>query len=126
MVWKVWLYICFAMASAHKAVSAIYITINTIENAQMLARGLVENQLAACVNIIPGIQSIYKWEGVINQDQELLLMAKTRTELIDELTSWVKRNHPYQVCEVISVPITGGNLDYIQFLLNNTKDASIE
>lgn len=110
------------MISVQKAVSAIYITVDSLDLAKMLARGLVENRLAACVNIIPGVKSIYNWNGILNEDEEFLLMVKTRTELIDELTSWVKRNHHYQLPEVISVPITGGSTEYIEFLVNSTRD----
>ena len=88
------------------AISAVYITIDTMENASRLAGGLVQARLAACVNIIPGVRSVYMWEGQVHDDAELLLMVKTKTGLVPNLTQWVKENHPYDCPEVISVPIT--------------------
>lgn len=101
--------------------SAVFITTGSMESATSLATGLVENELAACVNIIPGVTSIYKWEGKLNTDSELILMVKTRSELIDQLTAWVRANHPYSCPEVISLPITSGNPAYFDFVLNSTK-----
>lgn len=101
--------------------TAVFITTNTMESATSLASGLVQNELAACVNIIPGVTSVYKWEGKINQDQELILMVKTRQELVDEVTKWVKSNHPYDCPEVISLPILAGNHAYLDFVLNSTR-----
>ncbi len=66
----------------------------------------MENKLAACVNIIPGLISVYEWEGKIETDDEMLLMIKSRMSRLDELTQMVKENHPNQVCEVISVPVS--------------------
>ncbi|KAL6259767.1 hypothetical protein P5V15_009681 [Pogonomyrmex californicus] len=85
--------------------SVAYVTVPNDEVAKRLARGLVENKLAACVNIIPQLTSIYEWEGKIQEEPELLLMIKTRTEKVDALTKYVKGNHPYSVCEVISLPV---------------------
>lgn len=70
-----------------------------------VVRKLVEDKLAACVNLIPGITSIYEWKGKIETDSEVLLMIKTRTSRIEQLTNTVKANHPYEVCEVIAVPV---------------------
>ena len=100
--------------------SAVFITTNSIESATGLAEGLVKNELAGCVNIIPGVLSIYKWEGEINRDQEFVLMVKTRKVLVEPLTQWVKENHHYKCPEVIALPVFGGNSDYFQFILNST------
>lgn len=96
--------------------SVAYVTVPNDEVGKKLARGLVENKLAACVNIIPQLLSIYEWEGKIQEDPELLLMIKTRTEKIDALTKYVKDNHPYTICEVISLPIQNGNGDYLKWI----------
>ncbi|KAL6259768.1 protein CutA homolog isoform X2 [Pogonomyrmex barbatus] len=96
--------------------SVAYVTVPNDEVAKRLARGLVENKLAACVNIIPQLTSIYEWEGKIQEEPELLLMIKTRTEKVDALTKYVKGNHPYSVCEVISLPIQNGNNDYLKWI----------
>jgi periplasmic divalent cation tolerance protein len=112
------IFICRAMSTS---LSVLFVTTNSMENATGLARGLVENQLVACVNIIPGVTSIYKWEGQMNQDSELILMLKTRTELVEQVTNWVKSNHPYTCPEVIALPIIGGNQGYLDFMVNSTK-----
>ncbi|XP_024874596.1 protein CutA homolog [Temnothorax curvispinosus] len=96
--------------------SVAYVTVPDDAVAKRLARGLVENKLAACVNIIPQLTSIYEWEGKIQEEPELLLMIKTRTERVDALTKYVKENHPYTVCEVISLPIQNGNDDYLKWI----------
>ncbi|XP_077262099.1 cutA divalent cation tolerance homolog [Temnothorax americanus] len=96
--------------------SVAYVTVPDDAIAKRLARGLVENKLAACVNIIPQLTSVYEWEGKIQEEPELLLMIKTRTERVDALTKYVKENHPYTVCEVISLPIQNGNDDYLKWI----------
>lgn len=102
--------------------SVVYITSPTQEVAKKIARGLIENNLAACVNIIPSITSIYKWEGKIEEDSELLLMVKTRTQRVEEVTAFVKANHPYSVPEVISSPIEAGHDLYLKFLNDSVPE----
>lgn len=102
-----------SLAGVH---SVAYVTVPDDAVAKRLARGLVENKLAACVNIIPQLTSIYEWEGKIQEEPELLLMIKTRTEKVDALTKYVKKNHPYTICEVISLPIQNGNSDYLKWI----------
>ncbi|XP_076382047.1 protein CutA homolog [Megalopta genalis] len=106
--------------------SVVYVTVPTQEVAKKLSHGLVQNKLAACVNIIPGIISVYEWKNEINEDNELLMMIKTRTDTVDALTKYIKANHPYEVCEVISLPIQNGNKDYLQWVsnINNKKNST--
>ncbi|XP_065085002.1 divalent-cation tolerance protein CutA-like isoform X1 [Ochlerotatus camptorhynchus] len=103
--------------------SIAYVTTPNANSAKELARKLVERKLAACVNIIPGLTSIYEWEGKINEDQEILLMIKTRTARVDELSKFVRENHPYSVAEVISVPIENGNPPYLDWLSKTVTEA---
>ncbi|XP_064458978.1 protein CutA homolog isoform X2 [Ornithodoros turicata] len=96
--------------------SVSYVTAPNEEVAQKLAQGLVQKKLAACVNMVPNILSVYEWKNEIQKDKEVLMVIKSRTSRLDELTTYVRQNHPYEVCEVISTPIQHGNPPYLQWL----------
>ena len=81
-----------------------------------LARRLVEEGLAACVNLVPGVRSIYRWQGAVQEEAEILLVAKTRAVLVDALAARVRALHPYEVPEVISLPVTGGSAPYLDWV----------
>ncbi len=99
----------------------IYITVPAREVGEQLASTLVENKLAACVNIVPGISSMYQWQGQVEQDDELLLMVKTRTAYFDRLATLVKKIHPYEVPEIIGLPIVAGSNEYLAWIDGETK-----
>ncbi|XP_018413640.1 PREDICTED: protein CutA isoform X1 [Nanorana parkeri] len=101
------------------SLSAAYVTCPNDKVAKDIARGLVQKKLAACVNIIPQITSIYEWKGKIEEDSEVLLMIKTRSSKVPALTEYVRSVHPYEVCEVISVPIDQGNPPYLSWVEEN-------
>jgi periplasmic divalent cation tolerance protein len=92
--------------------------------AQSLATALVEAGLAACVNILPGILSVYRWEGNIQREAEVLLMIKTTADRLDELTASIRDLHPYEVPEVIAHPITAGHDSYIEWVRQCTTTQS--
>ena len=94
----------------------VYITIPSREVGRQIAETLLESKLVACVNILPGIISIYHWQGAVEQDDELLLIAKTRAALFDRLATTVKRLHPYDVPEVIAMPIIAGSNEYLAWI----------
>merc|ERR1719187_818868 len=96
--------------------SMAFVTAPNADKAKEIAGGLVSHKLAACVNIIPGITSVYEWEGKIETDSEVLMMIKSRTSRLEELTEFVKKNHPYDVCEVITTSIEGGNQEYLKWI----------
>jgi periplasmic divalent cation tolerance protein len=98
----------------------IYITADTDETARKITDGLLENRMAACVNIVPGLESHYWWQGKIETAQERLLIVKTRQELLADATALVKKLHPYSVPEVIAVPVTGGSPDYLRWVQDET------
>ena len=102
--------------SDEKAVSVVFSTCPP-EQAERIARYLVKEGRAACVNIIPQLTSIYRWEGKINKDSESLLVIKCARSAVDELTAAVKREHPYDVPEVIALPVEGGNVEYLRWVV---------
>jgi periplasmic divalent cation tolerance protein len=98
----------------------VWITVPSRDVGLKIAKELVENRLAACVNILPGILSVYQWQGKIEQGDELLLLAKTRSSLFDKLSVAVKHIHPYDVPEVIAMPIVAGSNEYLAWINDET------
>ena len=92
------------------------------ERAPGLARTLVEDRLAACVNILPAVRSIYSWKGEVCDDGEALLVVKTRASLFDALRGAIVAGHPYEVPEVIAIPIVAGSQPYLDWLASSTRD----
>ena len=91
-------------------------TVATREDAERIAGALVEGRLAACVNVVPGLRSIYRWKGSVEHDDELLLVIKTRGERFAALSDVIRSLHPYEVPEMIVLPIAGGHAPYLQWL----------
>ena len=81
-----------------------------------LARGIVEAHLAACVNLVTGVRSVYRWEGAVHRDSEVLLIIKTTAERLANLTARIEALHPYEVPEVLAVPVAGGAERYLAWL----------
>lgn len=102
--------------------SAAFVTCPNDTVAKELARGIVEKKLAACVNIIPQIMSVYEWQGKIEEDNEVLLMIKTRSSKVSALAEYVRSNHPYEVAEVISLPIDQGNPPYLKWISDTVPE----
>ncbi len=98
----------------------VLITVPTKEFGRQIAKQLVESNLAACVNILPGISSIYHWNGLVMENNELLLVAKTRRSLFDQLAAKVIQTHPYDVPEVIALPIVAGSNEYLAWINEET------
>jgi periplasmic divalent cation tolerance protein len=91
-------------------------TVGNAGDAQRIGRALVERRLVACVNVVPGVTSIYAWKGSVTTDTELLLVMKTRREKLDEVRSALLELHPYEVPELIALPIEGGHGAYLEWI----------
>nr|MBC7244064.1 divalent-cation tolerance protein CutA [Chloroflexota bacterium] len=94
----------------------VFITAGSSEEAQRIAHALVEERLAACVNIVLPVQSVYRWQGKIQVDQEALLVVKTAAEVVEKLAKRVKQLHSYELPEIIAVPILVGAEDYLRWM----------
>lgn len=106
------------------SVSAAFVTCPNETVAKEIARAVVEKRLAACVNVIPQITSIYEWKGKIEEDSEVLMMIKTQSSLVPALTDFVRSVHPYEVAEVIALPVEQGNFPYLHWVHQVTKSVS--
>lgn len=98
----------------------VFITASNQDEAVKIAKELIENKLAGCVNIIKDIRSIYRWEGKIQDDSEVLMIAKTQKNIFDSLVKKVKELHSYTVPEIIAIPIIAGAEDYLKWLKDVT------
>lgn len=98
----------------------VFITASDEDAAVKIARSLVEAKLAGCVNIIKNIRSVYRWEETVEDEPEVLMVAKTKKALFDELMKKVKELHSYTVPEIIALPIVEGSEDYLQWLRDVT------
>ncbi len=109
----------------HPTPEPIYLTLCSCPDAQTgqsLARTLVSERLAACVNILPGIVSVYRWQAEIETDNEVLLILKTTKSRVDALAARIEALHPYDIPEVISHPITAGNKNYLDWVRQCTAN----
>jgi len=91
-------------------------TVGKLEDAERIATALVERRLAACVNVVPGVTSVYRWKGDVQRDAELLLVIKTRADRLEELRKVLLSLHPYEVPELVALPIEGGHAAYLEWL----------
>jgi periplasmic divalent cation tolerance protein len=94
----------------------VYMTASSRDEARKIGRALVEERLAACANVIDGMDSTYWWQGKLTEDREAVLIAKTRAELLPALTERVKALHSYTVPCVVALPILAGNPAYLEWL----------
>ena len=88
------------------------------DEAKKFGRTIVEERLAACVNIVPQIDSYFWWNGEVQSDQESLMILKTTEAKIDKLIKFVKENHPYDIPEIITLPVAEGLPDYINWIID--------
>ncbi len=92
--------------------------------ARDLGRRLVESGRAACVNVIPGLRSIYRWQDRIEEDNEAMMLIKTVQERVDEITAWLEQEHPYALPEVVVLPVTAGLPGYLKWVADTAGGQS--
>jgi periplasmic divalent cation tolerance protein len=100
----------------------LYTTYPSVVEAGKAGRKLVEARLAACVNVIPGLHSVYRWQGKIEEADEAVMIIKTRTSLAEKVTAAVKADHAYDTPAVLVLPILGGSEPYIEWIMKETKN----
>ena len=102
-------------------VAVIYTTIDNIQDARRIAQTLVEEQIVACVNIIPNVESIYRWKGNIENDDEIILIAKTVDDNVKKAIQRIKQLHSYDVPDITVLPVIGGLKEYLDYITNETS-----
>lgn len=102
-------------------VVAIYTTIDDIKLARRIAQTLTEEQLVACVNIIPNIESVYRWKGKIENSNEIILIVKTVDQNVKKTIQRIKQLHKYELPDIIVLPIIGGLKDYLDYISTETS-----
>ena len=101
--------------------SMIYVTTGSAKEALDIGRALVEARLAACANVLDGVTSVFRWQGAIEEDTEAVLILKTRRDLVDEATNRIKELHGYDCPCVVSYAIDGGNSDFLDWIVKETR-----
>lgn len=102
----------------------LYMTAATHDEAARIGRALVEEQLAACVNVLAPMTSLYRWEGAVQQEQEVPFLAKTRRELVEAIIARVTALHSYDCPCIVALPISGGNPAFLRWIDEQTQNPS--
>ena len=101
-------------------VVVVYTTIDNMQDARKIAHTLVEEQLVACVNIIPNVESVYRWKGNIEEDNEYILIARTTDDNVEKTIQRIEQLHTYELPDIIVLPIIGGLKEYLDYISNQT------
>jgi periplasmic divalent cation tolerance protein len=96
-------------------------TVPTPEVGAELARQLVTQRLAACVNLLTGVRSFYEWDGALNEDSECQLVIKTEAARFEALRAWLKLHHPYDEPEILALPVEAGSPSYLDWVRKQTQ-----
>jgi periplasmic divalent cation tolerance protein len=102
-------------------VIVVYCTVPDLETGRRIAAHLVEYRLAACVNLLPGIESVYRWNDAVQNDAEVLLMIKSTTADYPELEAAIRGQHPYELPEIIAVSLTNGHPGYLDWVVKQNE-----
>jgi len=106
--------------------SVVYVTVPSLDVGKQIARYVVQKKLAACVNIVPQLTSVYEWEGKLEEDIESMLIIKTKQNALESLKDAIKDLHPYEVPEFISLPIEFGSEPYLRWMEDQVNDQQRE
>lgn len=109
------------MAAADEAIVLIYTTFGSLEDAERCGRALVERRLAACVNILPRMVSIYEWQGELDRDEEVVMLVKTRGSMAETTRAALAEVHPYDTPAILTIPTAHVNEAYRDWLLEQTE-----
>lgn len=99
----------------------IFCTCPDLKSGERIGTAVVEERLAACVNLLPGLSSIYRWQGQVKREPECLLLIKTSADRYETLQKRLRALHPYEVPEIIALPIRRGDPDYLAWINENTR-----
>jgi len=110
------------MKSSEEGLCWAYITVSSMDEAKYIGRILVKKNIVACINLLGNMTSIYKWEGKIEEDSEVVMIAKTRKVLMDELIETVKENHSFECPCILELPIQGGNPLFLRWIEKETDE----
>ncbi len=102
--------------SEASGVVAVLTTVPSAEVAERMGEALVQEGLAACANIVPGVLSIFRWKGAVSQESEVLMVLKTTASALDDLCRRIVELHPYEVPEVIALDVRGGHVPYLDWV----------
>ena len=109
------------MSEIDRSSLILYVTVPNDEVAEKLATTLVNERLVACVQVLPGIKSYYRWEGKVHVDGEILLLIKTRAEIFPVVEERIVELHPYDVPQIVAAPLTKVHEPYLTWLVENTS-----
>lgn len=101
----------------------VYVTAPSTREADHIGRAVVEEKLAACANILPGMRSIYRWRGKVEDGEEAVLILKTRAELFDKVAAQVKKLHSNTCPCIVAIPVAAGAPNYLEWILDSTATA---
>lgn len=103
----------------------VYMTAGNVDEASMIAKALVQRRLAACVNIIDGMRSVYEWQGAVQEEREVVMIAKTQADCFPELEEAVKEMHSYDCPCIVGLSASGGNHAFFEWIRAQVGPASV-